>query len=251
MGGPLSEQFPTSGSSAGSHRPEQAVVPGASGPVPGRPDFTPGPESTSSHSEPLIEPNRAPDPTPDLPRLQQPRRGRRLAKKPEEPAGPLTAEQRLLVLDAWQRSGLPARDFAPLVGMSRHTLYAWKKKFESEGPAGLMDKPRGGPPGSRLPDLTKRTILMLKKANPEWGVERISAMLLRGPGLAACPNAVAKVLHEAGYELEEAPTKPHPDKVRSFERAKPNQLWQTDLMKGRTHHESSRLGHPGQWTCDD
>src|SRR5271163_2251456 len=126
MGGPLSEQFPTSGSSAGSHRPEQAVVPGASGPVPGRPDFTPGPESTSSHSEPLIEPNRAPDPTPDLPRLQQPRRGRRLAKKPEEPAGPLTAEQRLLVLDAWQRSGLPARDFAPLVGMSRHTLYAWK-----------------------------------------------------------------------------------------------------------------------------
>jgi hypothetical protein len=22
-------------------------------------------------------------------------------------------------------------------------------------------------------------------------------------------------------------------------------------MKTRTHHESSRLGHPGQWTCDD
>jgi len=84
----------------------------------------------------------------------------------------LTAEQRLLVLDAWQRSGLPARDFAPLVSMSRHTLYAWKKKFDTEGPAGLMDKPRGGPPGSRLPDLTKRTILMLKQSNPEWGVER-------------------------------------------------------------------------------
>ena len=125
------------------------------------------------------------------------RRGRRLAKKPEEPASPLTAEQRLLVLDAWQRSGLPARDFAPLVGMSRHTLYAWKKKFESEGPAGLMDKPRGGPQGSRLPDLTKRTILMLKKANPDWGVERITAMLLRGPGLQASPGAVAKTLLRA------------------------------------------------------
>jgi len=84
----------------------------------------------------------------------------------------LTAEQRLLVLDAWQRSGLPARDFAPLVGMSRHTLYAWKKKFDTEGPAGLMDKPHGGPQGSRLPDLTKRTILMLKRSNPDWGVER-------------------------------------------------------------------------------
>ena len=30
--------------------------------------------------------------------------------------------QRLLVLDTWKRSGLPARDFAPLVGLSKHTL---------------------------------------------------------------------------------------------------------------------------------
>jgi hypothetical protein len=26
------------------------------------------------------------------------------------------------------------------------------------------------------------------------------------------------------------PTRPHPDHVRSFERAQPNQLWQTDLF---------------------
>jgi len=101
--------------------------------------------------------------------LQQSRRGRRLAGKLEEPASPLTAEQRLLVLDAWQRTGLPARDFAPLAGMSRHTLYAWEKKFDTEGPAGLVDEPRGGPKGGRLPDLTKRTILMLKQSNPDWG----------------------------------------------------------------------------------
>jgi hypothetical protein len=41
---------------------------------------------------------------------------------------------------------------------------------------------------------------------------------------------VAQVLHEAGYELEEVATHPHPDKVRHFERAKANQLWQTDLF---------------------
>jgi len=99
--------------------------------------------------------------------LQQPRR--RLARKPQEPASPLTAEQRLLVLDAWQRSGLPARNFAPLVGMSRHTLYAWKKKFDTEGPAGLMNKPRGGPQGSRLAELVKRAILVLKQVQPRMG----------------------------------------------------------------------------------
>ena len=93
-----------------------------------------------------------------------------------------------------------------------------------------MDQERGGPKGSRVHELTKRTILMLKKANPEWGCQRISDMLLRGPALPASAAAVAKVLHEAGYQVEEVATHPHPDKQRQFERATPNQLWQTDLF---------------------
>jgi hypothetical protein len=48
--------------------------------------------------------------------------------------------------------------------------------------------------------------------------------------LPASAAAVARVLHEAGYALEEVTSRPHPDKVRHFERAKPNQLWQTDLF---------------------
>ncbi len=140
----------------------------------------------------------------------------------------LTPEQRLLLLDTWKRSGLPAADFAAMVGLTKHTLYGWKRKFEEEGPAGLIDKPRGGPQGSKVHELTKRTILMLKEANPDWGCERIAALLLRGPALAASPQAVARVLREAGYELQEAPTRPHPDHPRHFERARPNQLWQTD-----------------------
>jgi transposase InsO family protein len=135
-----------------------------------------------------------------------------------------------LILDTWRRSGLPAGDFAVLVGVSKHTLYAWNKRFQLEGPAGLVDKPRGSVKGSKLPDLTKRAILMLKEANPEWGCQRISDMLLRGPALPASPTAVLRVLHEAGYQLEETPTQPHPDRVRRFERAKPGQLWQTDLF---------------------
>jgi transposase len=164
-----------------------------------------------------------------LPRQGRPR-SRRLAREPEAPRPPLTGAQRLLILDAWRRSGLPARDFAPLVGVSRHTLYAWKKRFDAEGPAGLEDQSRGAPTGSRLPEVTRRAILMMKEANPDWGVEKISALLLRGPALPASPQAVARVLHEAGYQLEDVPTKPHPDHARRFERARPNQLWQTDLF---------------------
>ena len=161
-----------------------------------------------------------------------PKAGRRLISSEEAAASnrKLTAEQKLLILDTWQRSGLSANDFATLVGVNRITLYAWKKRFEEYGPAGLLDQPRKPAAAGKVPDLTQRTILMLKKANPEWGCQRISDVLYRGPGLPASANTVAKILREAGYVLEEQPTAPHPDKVRFFERARPNQLWQTDLF---------------------
>ena len=42
----------------------------------------------------------------------------------------VTAQERLLLLDLWQRSGLTAREFGALVGVSRHTLFLWKKRFD-------------------------------------------------------------------------------------------------------------------------
>jgi len=173
------------------------------------------------------------------PRLSGPRRGRPRGKRlvlPKEAEASATStrnwtpEQRLLILDTWRRSGLPAGDFAALVDMSKHTLYAWKKAFDTQGPAGLMDHPRGAKSGSRLPELTRRAILMLKETNPAWGCQRISDALARGPALPASAGAVSKVLHDAGYELEDVATQPHPDHPRFFERARPNQLWQSDLF---------------------
>jgi len=167
-----------------------------------------------------------------IPNLKGPPRGRKraLVRKNAGTAPPVEPERRILLLDVWRRSGLPAGDFADMVNISKHTLYAWKKRFDELGPAGLMDQPKGGPRGMKLPELTRRTILMLKETNPSWGCQRISDMLFRGPALPASASTVAKVLKEAGYELHEEPTRPHPDKVRRFERAKPNQLWQTDLF---------------------
>jgi transposase InsO family protein len=165
-----------------------------------------------------------------VPRLQQPARGRRFVRPQPQPVAKFSFQQRLLILDAWRRSGLPAGDFAPLVGLSKHTLYLWKQRFDKLGPAGLADQPKGAPRGSRLSDVTRRAIVMLKEAHPEWGCQRISDALERGPALSACPAAVARVLHEEGYQLEEVPTRAHRDHVRHFERARPNQLWQTDLF---------------------
>lgn len=92
-----------------------------------------------------------------------------------------------------------------------------------------------------MSDLTKRAIVMMKEAHPEWGCQRISDMLSRGPALPASPTSVARVLREAGYEMEEQSTKRHPDKVRSFERAKPGELWQTDLFTFTLKRQNRRV----------
>jgi transposase InsO family protein len=237
---------------AGGGPPAESVVEGVAAPAgddlegdAAPPDASPGEVATPEPEvpdaeweapwQPPQEVGEEPEPaeedwevTPMPPNLSARRRG--TLSKPKRPQVSLSPPQKLLLLDTWQRSGLPARDFAALVHLSHHTLYAWKKKFDEMGPAGLMDQPKGSKRGSRLPELTKRTILMLKSAHPDWGCQRISDMLQRGPALPASPAAIARVLHEAGYEMEERATRPHPSQVRSFERARPNQLWQTDLF---------------------
>ncbi len=141
-----------------------------------------------------------------------------------------TPEERLLIIDAWTRSGLPANKFAPLVGLHYQTLCKWKKSFEMYGPEGLLDQKRVVAKGTKLSETTKRAILMMKESNPEYGVRRISDMLYRGLAVNVSPQTISNFLKEQGYELEPVPTKRHPDKVRRFERAKPNQLWQTDMF---------------------
>ena len=178
------------------------------------------------------EPEHDPDePGPSAPRLAG--RGARQkasrTRRPEDRPRSFTPEQRLLILDLWLQSKLPAGDFAPLVEVSSAALYKWKRLFEEHGPAGLEES-RGAPAGSRLSEVARRAILLLKRTHPDWGQDRLHHELARAKGLAASPGAIARVLAEEGYEVEQVPTRPHPDKVRRFERARPGQLWQTDMF---------------------
>src|SRR5262249_53178348 len=153
------------------------------------------PADSSPRPVPADPPSAAPDPgagadTPDreVPRLQHPVRGRRLAPK-AEPGPALTPQQRLLLLDPRRRSRLAPR--APLASPPRPPRTAGTRSPRGAAPAGPDARRRGPPPASRRPEFPRRAILMMKESHPDWGVERISAMLLRGPALPACPESVA------------------------------------------------------------
>jgi transposase InsO family protein len=183
-----------------------------------------------------VEPAEAPaePPAPEPERRKKPGpKGKRKSPALQKPDGErktYTGEEKLLILDVWEKSNLAAADFCTLIHMSPHTLYAWRKKLDDEGPQGLFPMARGPEPGSKVAAATRRAILMLKEANPEYGCQRISDILYRGPGMGVSPPSVARVLKEEGYESAPARSKPHPDKPRRFERAKPNQLWQSDMF---------------------
>ncbi len=91
--------------------------------------------------EPEIEPR--------LPLRSGAGRGRRLVRKEDQARVVPTGAQRLLILDTWQRSGLPAGDFAPLVGISKHTLYAWKKQFDAAWSGRADGEAAGGDDGEQ------------------------------------------------------------------------------------------------------
>jgi len=171
-----------------------------------------------------------------------PRKTARTVRREEAEARRFTPAQRLFVLEAWMRSRLPASEFSPLVGVSSFTLYGWRSRFEARGPAGLEDRAKGGPRGSKLPEPTRRAILMLKEAHPEWGQDRIQDVLLRSQGFAASPGAIQRVLEEEGYVVEMAAAARHEPPRGGFDTAAaPNDLWQTDLFTFVLRRENRRV----------
>jgi len=122
------------------------------------------------------------------------------------------------------------------MGMGTSTLSNWLKVYRQRGEQGLLMPPPGGGGGiSRLPAPVVEKILDLKRENPWWGIKRISHVLRRMFLLKASAETVRKNLHEA--QLMEGgsrrKTRRNMTRPRFFERATPNQLWQTDIFTFR------------------
>lgn len=59
--------------------------------------------------------------------IESPAAGPRSRREKEVvPSRVFTPEERLLILDIWQRSEVPAGRFRELVGISAHSLYQWR-----------------------------------------------------------------------------------------------------------------------------
>jgi transposase InsO family protein len=121
------------------------------------------------------------------------------------------------------------------LGASESSISVWVRLYRKEGEEGLRNKPPGGPRGKKkLPEPVTARILGLKRAEPSWGVKRIAQVLRRMFWLPGSAETVRRRLHEAGLmNQERAKGRRNLTRPRFFERATPNQLWQTDIFTFR------------------
>ena len=119
------------------------------------------------------------------------------------------------------------------MGVSKSSVDNWIKAYRLAGEVGLQPRP-SGPRKARLPEAITEKIIELKQQNPTFGIKRISQMLRRLFFLPASPETVREHLHEADLMPESPPPKKrNMVRPRFFERATPNQMWQSDIFTFR------------------
>lgn len=170
---------------------------------------------------------------------------------PEEtlrrPMGRSSAEEKVETVRRIE-GGESVPEVAAELGVSSKTLVRWCEKVAGMGSA--EEKVKALEPGSSRPnrietpaqDRVKRLVLETKEEHGAFGPAQIQAYLRRFHGLAVSVKVVARILKEAGYELQKRAAK-EPEAPQRFEMTRPNELWQIDVLEFRIIEKKVYLLH--------
>jgi len=164
----------------------------------------------------------------------------------------LTPRGRLTLIERIE-GGRPAAHVAQEMGISRATAYKWWRRWQQEGPGGLLDRssrPHRSP--RRTSPRLERRIEALRRRE-KLGPARI------GPRLGVPPSTVHRVLSRQGLNRLAWIDRPTGEVIRRYERSTPGELVHVDIKKlGRIprgggwrvrgkddnpHHGKGRLGY--------
>ncbi len=154
------------------------------------------------------------------------------AKKPRV-GGELPVAYKLAAVQERLR-GTTESDVAKAFGVSGAAVGKWTRAFRAHGPSGLESR-RSKPktPKKKASDVKREQVLALKKDHEEWGTRRIRDVLARFEALGVSEQQVRRILHDEGLIETPKPAKRREHLPRRFERATPNQLWQSDIFTFR------------------
>jgi len=114
-------------------------------------------------------------------------------------------------------------------GISRKTGYKWLKRYEGQGPAGLVEQSRRPlhSPG-RTRQAVEQWVLEARAAHPAWGGRKLKRWLTdRGYPDIPAESTITEILRRHG-QLDAGESQKHRAHTR-FEMPEANQLWQMDF----------------------
>ncbi len=154
--------------------------------------------------------------------------------EPKRPnGGPYSVAFRLRAVKLHLEEGFPADQVCRETGVSAETLRSWLERYRAGGEPALVPRstsPNAAKGREQIAPAVKAEMIAQKQRNPGLGVKRISQFLRRMLHLPGSAETVRRTLHQAGLLEPSAPRRPKtPPKPRFFERATPNQMWQSDI----------------------
>ena len=146
-------------------------------------------------------------------------------------------EVRIRMAEMVVEHGIASAVVAQSFGIPVTTVMDWAHRYRKDGADALRGPAISQRSGGRAAaagmgsQARRQAVVRTKQQHPEQGTRRIRDVLARFEGLGVSETTVRRILHEEGL-LEGRPERvakvqPEP---RHFERAEPNQLWQSDIF---------------------
>jgi transposase len=142
-------------------------------------------------------------------------------------------EQRYQAVLAVVQDGWKVVEVARRLGVSRQSVHTWIARYEQGGLGSLADRSHrpGGCPHQIPPEL-EALICELRRQHPGWGPRRIEHHLGRaGVDVLPSRSSIYRCLKRHGL-IELTRRRKRRDEFRRWERDRPMQLWQMDVMGG-------------------
>lgn len=143
------------------------------------------------------------------------------------------AEQRYEAVRAVIADGATVTEVASRFGVSRKTVHAWLAKYEAGGLEGLADRshrPRSCP--HQMPAEVEVALVDLRLAHPSWGPRRLVFELAkRGVSPVVSESSAYRALVRLNL-IDPAARRPRDRTFKRWERGRPMELWQMDVVGG-------------------
>jgi transposase InsO family protein len=141
-------------------------------------------------------------------------------------------EQRYQAVLAVVQDGWKVSEVAERLGVSRQSVHSWIVRYEAGGLAALADRSHrpASCPHQTPPELEAR-ICELRREHPGWGPRRIEHELGRRGGRVPSRSSIYRCLVRH-HLIELRRRRKRREEFRRWERERPMELWQMDVMAG-------------------